>query len=218
MGKINSGLSKRAIILCAFLFFGCSDQYKTADTELNQAQIEMQNTSDDTSYMSPEISPLLTLQELLSASDVKQALANAAAANDIKALRLWQETLLSAASEVNLASRDRALIAGEQGLRYLEFQGIKTNYQTAFEDAFIEFEDVNKVYQDYPAFENLHKRSMTLVIQRDELVMKVAQELEASGFEGDADEEAKRQWQNFFKSQSALQSNGKNLLNAPIPE
>ncbi|MFT4654645.1 MAG: hypothetical protein ACI82S_002303, partial [Patiriisocius sp.] len=54
--------------------------------------------------------------------------------------------------------------------------------------------------------------------QRDELVAKVAQELEASGFEGNAVEEARRQWQNFFKSQSALQSSGENILSAPTPE
>ncbi|MFT5283354.1 MAG: hypothetical protein ACJA0G_000041 [Kangiellaceae bacterium] len=218
MVKPNIVLSKRAIVLCAFLFFGCSDQYKTAETELTQAQVDIQKMSDDASYTTTENSPLLTLQELLGASDVKQALAQAAAAKDINALTLWQETLLSAASEVNLAPRDRALIAGEQGLRYLEFQGIKTNYQSAFEDAFVEFEDVSKVYQDYPAFENLHKSSMTLVTQRDELVAKVAQELEASGFEGNAVEEARRQWQNFFKSQSALQSSGENILSAPTPE
>ncbi|MFT6268239.1 MAG: hypothetical protein ACJAVV_001044 [Alphaproteobacteria bacterium] len=216
MGKRNL-LSKRTIILCAFLISGCSDQNNSTQSSLNQDQADLQNMSANDASFSAENAPLLTLQELLGASDVKQAIAEAAATKNIEALTLWQETLMSAAREVNLAANELALIRGEQGLRYLEFQGMKTNYQNAFEYAFVEFEDVNKVYADYPAFENLHKRSMSLVKQRDELVTKVAEELKTSGFEGNTVEEAKRQWQNFFRSQSALQQSEETLPSSPLP-
>jgi hypothetical protein len=154
-----------------------------------------------------ENSPLLSLQELLNASDVKEGLARAAKQNDQAQLRLWQQTLLSAADEVSLAPRERVLISDKQGLQYLAFQGMKTNYQTAFEEAFLAFGDVDKVYSDYPAFIDLHKKSIKLVEQRDELVAKVTQELEENGYQGDPEAEAKRQWQNFFLTEQAREKN-----------
>lgn len=185
---------KRTIILCAFFVAGCSQQDASSGSVINQ-------TASSTSQKAQ--APLASLHEMLKAADVQQGLAQAAAANDQDTLALWQEALLSAADEVYLAEKERSLISGRQGLQYLAFQGMKTNYQHAFERAFIEFEDVSQVYNDYPAFENLHKRSMTLVQQRDELVEKVRQQLEDDAYDGDALEEAKRQWQNFFLSQSA---------------
>jgi len=140
---------------------------------------------------------------MLGAIDVQQALAQAAADDDAEALALWQEALLSAADQVNLAPNERSLITGRQGLKYLEFQGMKTNYQAAFERVFLEFEDVSKVYENYPAFKNLHERSMALVKQRDELVAKVASQLKEDGYDGDEVAEARRQWQNFFLSESS---------------
>jgi hypothetical protein len=196
------------MFMCAFLLSACSEapQNNHDSNKFPQANtiVSADGSTVGNDYLETPEPPLLSLSELLNASDVKQALAIAAEQNDIDSLRMWQETLLDAADEVNLASNEVTLLSGERGLRYLAFQGMKANYQTAFERAFFAFEDVNQVYKDYPAFEDLHKRSSELVKQRDELVGKVSAELEASDFEGDAFEEAKRQWQNFVLTESAL--------------
>jgi hypothetical protein len=201
MGKL-SFLTKRTLVLCAFLFCGCSEQTQnTQDSTSTHKNVSAKATN--TNIESDNL-PLLSLSELLNASDVKQALAEAAANNDQETLLMWQENLLDAADEVNVLSKERKLISGAQGLQYLKYQGMKTNYQAAFKRAFIDFEDVDKVYSEYPAFINLHKRSSELVKQRDDLVAKVTEELEANGFEGNAFEEAKRQWRNFVLAESVL--------------
>lgn len=141
--------------------------------------------------------PLLTLGELLGAADVKLALAKAADEGNMPILKYWQNQLLTAAEEVNLTNEEVMLISGPQGLKYLEFQGMKTNYHNAFDEAFFNFQDVDAVYDAFPAFENLHERSRELVAQRDQLIQKVASELESNGFEGDPLDEARIQWQNF---------------------
>jgi hypothetical protein len=147
--------------------------------------------------MSKELPPMLSLGELMSASDVKYGLSEAAKRQDKEALAYWQLQLLTAADEVNMLASERALIEGEQGLTYLEFQGMKTNYQQEFEIAFFEFGDVSAVYQKYPAFENLHAQSRELVDKRDMLINSVADELKQQGFEGDTQQEARQQWQNY---------------------
>jgi hypothetical protein len=135
------------------------------------------------------------LSELLNADDVKQSLAQASAEKDQQALILWQERLLEAAEQVDLRPEERKLISGEQGLVYLEFQGMKTNYQSAFEKAFFDFADVEAVYEQYPAFENLHEASRDLVDKRDALISNIAAALMQDGLsEKDARTEARRQW------------------------
>jgi len=193
---------KRIVVLCAFLMSGCTEYNDPDDPKTSEEQVSVYN---EQLVSPPETSntPLLTLEEMLGAIDVQQALAQAAADDDAEALALWQEALLSAADQVNLAPNERSLITGRQGLKYLEFQGMKTNYQAAFERVFLEFEDVSKVYENYPAFKNLHERSMALVKQRDELVAKVASQLKEDGYDGDEVAEARRQWQNFFLSESS---------------
>jgi hypothetical protein len=179
---------KRLLFTSVFclLLFACSDISPPAKSP----DLEEQNLALDTQ---PE--PLLSLSELLNADDVKQSLAQASAEKDQQALILWQERLLEAAEQVDLRPEERKLISGEQGLVYLEFQGMKTNYQSAFEKAFFDFADVEAVYEQYPAFENLHEASRDLVDKRDALISNIAAALMQDGLsEKDARTEARRQW------------------------
>lgn len=148
--------------------------------------------------------PLLTLSELLSAVDVKNGLAVAAESADVNALEYWQVALLEAAEQVNLAENELALISGKQGLVFLEFQGMKTNYQREFEHAFFNFGDVDSVYQRYPAFETLHQRSKELVNKRDELVNSITQHLIEQGQGEEALANARAQWQTSMRVNEIL--------------
>ena len=197
-------LKKRAILLCAFLLCSCIDSTSPLVDE-TRASSQSNELSPTDSTISQDI-PLLSLSELLSASDVKEGLSFAVANGDEPLLMEWQAMLLDAAEEVNLLETERALIRGEQGLKYLAFQGMKLNYQRAFEKAFVSFSDIEEVYKAYPAFQDLHKRSSRLVEERDALINAVANELKQQNFEGDAYAEAKRQWQVYFKSQASLSS------------
>jgi len=172
-------------VFCCFLF-ACSDPYPPDASP----EAQEQKQAVDTQY-----EPLLSLSELLNADDVRQSLAQASAENDQQALIVWQERLIEAAEQVNLRPEEKKLISGEQGLVYLEFQGMKTNYQRAFEKAFFEFADVEAVYEQYPAFENLHKASRDLVEKRDTLISNITTTLMQDGIsEEDARAEARRQW------------------------
>ena len=176
----GSQLLKRSLLLGAFcLLFACSD---------------VQDTSG--AIPPAETQALLTLSELLSADDVKQALAQASKENDEDAILLWQQRLLEAGEQVNLKTSEMNLIKGEQGKIFLTFQGMKTNYQNDFEQAFFNFEDVDAVYQRYPAFERLHEQSKELVAKRDALIDKVTATLIADGLSQElARQQAEQEWQ-----------------------
>jgi hypothetical protein len=149
-----------------------------------------------------DTTPLLTLSELLNADDVKQGLALASENNDQQAISEWQARLIDAAKQVNLKTSELELLKGEQGKVFLDFQGMKTNYQQDFERAFFNFEDVDAVYERYPAFQSLHEQSKALVQKRDVLVGNIALSLEQDGMAPDqASNTAKQQWQDLMLQQ-----------------
>ncbi|MGQ8365797.1 hypothetical protein [Glaciecola sp. 1036] len=187
MTKAVNRILRRTIVLCAFfVVFACSQQVEESSPEtLNPSETPAQ--------------PLLTLSELLSATDVKDGLASAAETNDQMLLKQWQDRLLQAADEVYLLESEKKLLEGEQGIIFLSFQGMKVNYQRDFEQAFFNFGDVEQVYLDYPAFESLHGKSQDLVEQRDNLISNATEKLKQNGFQGDAEAEAKRQWQQLMQ-------------------
>lgn len=192
---------KHATLLCAFLFFACSPaqqndehQQDSHNGTLSATQVgQAQNV--DTSGVANSNTSLLTLAELLAAQDVKQGLATAVQDNNRVSIEDWQTRLLQAAKEVNLSADEVALISGEQGKVYLQFQGMKTNYHRDFERAFFQFGDVDSVYEQYPAFIDMHEQSKALVTRRDNLIEKVAVQLKNDGFSGDAFVEARKRWQ-----------------------
>ena len=183
---------ERTLILCAFLLCSCTGENNSINKPNKQSSAaQLEETSNKQAI------PLLSLQELLQASDLKLALAQAAKEDDQEVFEFWQKSLLKVADEVNLLASERQLIEGKQGLVFLEFQGMKTNYKAEFEHAFFEFGDINAVYAKYPAFKNAHAQSKELVKKRDELINKVAEELKQQGFEGESKQEARLQWQNY---------------------
>jgi hypothetical protein len=187
---------KRLFLTSAFCIFiiACTPN------EGDQVDEQPSTASEAVNIIEPQ--PLLSLSELLSAEDVKNALADASANGDTVALKDWQSRLLVAADEVDLLASERKLIKGEQGLVFLEFQGMKTNYQRDFEQAFFAFSDVDAVYAKYPAFENMHQASRDLVEKRDTLISSIANELKSAGLdEQTAVANAKQQWQQVMQSQ-----------------
>jgi len=179
---------RRSILLSALLLVACSPPS-------NEPTLDSQSANTEALSENSANAPLLSLNELLLAEDVKQGLAEAAAIDDEGTIIYWQNMLLAAADEVFLLPKERKLISGEQGRVFLKFQGMKTNYQSEFENAFFNFKDVSAVYQKYPAFKNLHEQSQALVRKRDAIIVDAAADIANTDFNGDALEEAKRQWQ-----------------------
>ncbi|MEM0910492.1 MAG: hypothetical protein AAGJ37_05925 [Pseudomonadota bacterium] len=146
--------------------------------------------------------PLLTLSELLAASDIQDALSDAAREKDKDAFRDIQTLLLQAASEVGLDDSEQALISGENGVIFLEFQGMRINFNHDFQKAFFSFGDIQAVYQKYPAFEELKARTEALVENRDKLIDAIKADLEADGIDTSSSlDEARKLWLQLMREQ-----------------
>ncbi len=146
--------------------------------------------------------PLLTLSELLSASDIQSSLSELALEKDREGLLVVQSMLLEAAAEVRLDEKELALISGENGIVFLEFQGMRINFNNEFERAFFSFGDIESVYSRYPAFVELKARTQTLVENRDALVDTIRNDLEANGTDTETSlNEARNIWRQLMAEQ-----------------
>jgi len=177
--------------VCCFVFLHACSEPNHSPNHLSEPEVET------------AVAPLLTLSELLAADDVKQGLALAAQQGDEQALAQWQSRLLSAAEQVNLAPSEKQILSGEQGIVFLRFQGMKTNYQAEFEHAFFTFGDIEKVYKRYPVFESMKEQSRELVNKRDALIQNMASELSKQGVAPDiAEQQAREQWQTIMSKRN----------------
>lgn len=177
---------KSALLLCAFFM-------------LNACQKASQEPVEE---MQQEAQPLLTLTELLAASDIQLALSSLAEEQDRAGLREIQSILLNAAAEVNLDESELALISGDSGIIFLEFQGMRINFNRDFEKAFFSFGDIEAVYKAYPAFKELQARTTMLVENRDKLIASIQDDLEAEGTNPSASlEQARKLWLQLMQEQ-----------------
>lgn len=168
-----------------------------ADNEHSQALSELES--------SQTLPPLLSLDELLNASDFQAGIKQAVANNDKNALLDWQTQLLMVAHEVRLMPRELDRISGEQGLIYIEFEAKKQLFHDAFVERFMHFEDIDDLITKYPYLTGVHKRASLLISERDKVVSRAAAMLVEGGLQGDATEEARAQWRDYMVNSGKLE-------------
>ena len=188
---------KRSLLAGVFLcLFACGPQ--VPDNPSSDAQSLPTPSQVDSSVESAKLPPLLTLSELMSASDFRQGIKQAYLDSDENLMAYWQEQALLVAVEARLPQSDIELLSGRQGLLYLEYEAKKEVFNEEFAKRFIEFESVDSLFERFPNLGPLHKKARALVVQRDKLVAKAAQVLTEDGFSGDALLQAKEQWKSYM--------------------
>ncbi|MBF7072967.1 hypothetical protein ISG33_06090 [Glaciecola sp. MH2013] len=180
--RVNANIfAKRSLMASVFLcLLACSPSEKST-------------VSDNT-----DVQALLSLSELLSASDLQEGIKQAYTQNDRDLYLYWQEQALLVAVEARLSQKDIALLSSEQGLRFLEYQAKKLIFNEEFVKRLLEFESLDTLINQFPHLEALHNKAEMLVEQRDALVSKAMIVLQEDGFEGDVQAEARRQWRDFM--------------------
>ena len=153
-----------------------------------------------------EATPLLTLDELLNASDFQAGIKQSVLNNDKASLKDWQDQLIEVAKEVHLAQRDVNRISGEQGLVFIEFEAKKRLFNDEFIELFMNFESVDGLIQKYPYLTGVHDRALSLIAARDAAIERAASMLSEEGVEGDATLKARAQWQDYMINSGRLES------------
>jgi hypothetical protein len=193
---------KRSLYASVFVsLVGCQpDESNTTKTDTSTPSSVMASDNDSA------VPPLLTLDELLNASDFQEGIKQSVLNDDISALKDWQDQLLAVAKEVNLAPIDVKRISGQQGLVFIEFEAKKQLFNDEFIELFMNFESIDDLIQKYPYLTGVHKRARSLVDARDLAIERAATLLAEEGMSGDATQQARAQWQDYMINSGRLET------------
>jgi hypothetical protein len=193
---------KRSLYASVFVsLMGCQpEESNTSKTDTSTPSSLMPAEKD-----SP-VQPLLTLDELLNASDFQAGIKQSVLNDDSAALKDWQEQLLAVAKEVHLASSDVKRISGQQGLLFIEFEAKKQLFNDEFIELFMTFQSIDELIQKYPYLTGVHKRAQSLIDARDLAIERAATMLSEEGIKGDAIQQARTQWQDYMINSGRLET------------
>ena len=193
-------MPKRLLYVSVVLLsVGCQPEVSSTATTNTSTSISITTEKDVAVAV-----PLLTLDELLNASDFQAGIRQAVINDDRVSLKDWQGQLLAVAKEVHLSLHDVNLISGERGLVFIEFEAKKQLFNDEFIERFITFESIDELIQKYPYLTGVHERALSLIAARDAAIIRATAMLSEDGLQGDLNQKARTQWQDYMINSGRL--------------
>ena len=139
--------------------------------------------------------PLITVMEILHASDLQQGVKQAVKNDDAEAVDSWIVQAREVGQAANLSSEDMDYLNSETAKDYVIFNAKRQLYNEAFEARYYALEEVETLKEQYPEAKDLFPRTDALIKKRDAIIQQIA--VAISGNEqpdAAALEEARKQW------------------------
>lgn len=139
--------------------------------------------------------PLITVMEILHASDLQAGVKTAVKEKNTQAIEQWLEQAVNVGEAANLSQQDLDYLKSETAKDYVAFNAKRQLYNEAFEARYYSLEEVESLKQQYPEAKDLFLRTDALIEKRDAIIRQIATTLSGSDVinEGALDE-AKQQW------------------------
>lgn len=139
--------------------------------------------------------PLITVMEILHASDLQQGVKQAVKDGNIEIVDSWMVQAREVGQAANLSPEDMEYLNSETAKDYVVFNAKRQLYNEAFEARYYALEEVETLKEQYPEAKDLFARTDALIEKRDAIIQQIA--VAISGSEQPdvaALEEARKQW------------------------
>lgn len=139
--------------------------------------------------------PLITVMEILHASDLQQGVKQAVKDGNIDAVDSWMAEAREVGQAANLSSEDMDYLNSETAKDYVVFNAKRQLYNEAFEARYYALEDVESLKAQYPEAKDLFPRTDALIKKRDDIIQQIAVAISGNEQPDEAAlEEARKQW------------------------
>ncbi|MHC6645320.1 hypothetical protein ACYTPF_01935 [Alteromonas sp. HB246098] len=139
--------------------------------------------------------PLITVMEILHASDLQQGVKQAVKNGNVEAVDSWMAEAREVGQAANLASEDMDYLNSETAKDYVIFNAKRQLYNEAFEARYYALEDVEALKEQYPEAKDLFPRTDALIKKRDDIIQQIAVAISGNEQPDEAAlEEARKQW------------------------
>lgn len=139
--------------------------------------------------------PLITVMEILHASDLQQGVKAAVKNDNENAVNEWLAQAIAVGEAANLSQQDLDYLTSETAKDYVIFNAKRQLYNEAFEARYYSLEEVDSLKEKYPEAKDLFARTDALLRKRDLIIEQMAKTLSASNtVDSSSLEAAKQQW------------------------
>ena len=139
--------------------------------------------------------PLITVMEILHASDLQEGVKQAVKNGNEEEIDAWMAQAHEVGQAANLAPEDMDYLSSETAEDYVVFNAKRQLYNEAFEARYYALEDVDVLKEQYPEAKDLFARTDALIEKRDAIIQQIAVAISGSEQPDEAAlKEARKQW------------------------
>lgn len=139
--------------------------------------------------------PVITVMEILHASDLQDGVKQAVANDDQAAIDQWMKQGQEVADAASLSAQDKAYLRSEHARDYVIFNAKRQLFNEAFEARYYALDDIADIKAQYPEAKDLFPRAESLLAKRDRIIQQIAVAISGDSAPSDAViEEAQAQW------------------------
>ena len=139
--------------------------------------------------------PLITVMEILHASDLQQGIKQAVENKNENAVDEWMKQAIAVGEAANLSQQDLDYLTSETAKDYVVFNAKRQLFNEAFEARYYSLEEVESLKQQYPEAKDLFARTDALIEKRDAIIEQMAKTLSGSNTVDDVSlNKARQQW------------------------
>ena len=139
--------------------------------------------------------PLITVMEILHASDLQEGVKQAVKNENAEGVDSWMEQAREVGQAANLSSEDMDYLRSDTAKDYVIFNAKRQLYNEAFEARYYALEDVEQLKAQYPEAKDLFPRTDALIEKRDAIIQQIAVAISGSEQPDEAAlKGARKQW------------------------
>lgn len=139
--------------------------------------------------------PVITVMEILHASDLQAGVKQAVANNNDAAIDEWMSQAKEVAEAASLSSQDKNYLASQHAREYVIFNAKRQLFNEAFEARYYALEDIDALKAQYPEAHDLFPRADALLEKRDNIINQIAVAISGDSSPSEAAiKEAQAQW------------------------
>lgn len=121
--------------------------------------------------------PVITVMDILSASDLAEGVKQAVQAGDEAAIARWLEKGRDVGEEAGLSKQDMAYLNSDQARDYVVFNAKRDLFNEAFEQRYANLESIDDLKQRYPQANDQFAKADAVIEKRDAIIEQIAQTL-----------------------------------------
>lgn len=129
----------------------------------------------------PTEAPLLTIDQILQATDLQAGIKSAVKNRDDQAFKQWMAQAYEVGEAAGLSDADLVYLASEQCMDYMRFNAKRTLFNDEFEQRYKALLPIDDLIVKYPEAGDLVEKAQALLVKRDSLIEQMAQTLAGGG-------------------------------------